>query len=45
MITAIEIDRDTGEIVNVERAEVREKEFRRIINALMVKAEDREETA
>lgn len=45
MITAIEIDRDTGEIVNVERAEVRETEFRRIINALMVKAEDREETA
>ena len=45
MITAIEIDRETGEIVNVERAEVRETEFRRIINALMVKAGDREETA
>ena len=45
MIAAIEIDRDTGQIITVERAEVPEKDFRRIIEALLSRTESREESA
>ena len=45
MITAIEIDRETGQIMNVERAEVRDADFRRIVEAIMCRQESREESA
>lgn len=45
MIAAIEIDRDTGQIITVERAEVPENDFRRIIEALLSRTESREESA
>lgn len=45
MIASIEINRDTGQIMTVERAEVPDNDFRRIIEALLSRPERREESA
>ena len=45
MIDAIEIDRDTGQIMTIERAELPDNDASRIIDALMYRPESREESA
>jgi len=45
MIDAIEIDRDTGQIMTIERAELPDSDACRIIDALLRRPERREESA